>query len=176
MIVLAVTGGIGSGKSTVSSALRDHGAVVADSDRLAREVVAPGSPGLAALEAAFGPPMLTGDGALDRAAVVFADPAARRRLEQITHPLVRGRFEQIRRAAPDDAIVVNDIPLLTTLDVAATFHLVIGVRADAEVRVARLVGRGLTEADARARIAAQLTDEQRSPLCDVMLDNDGGPD
>jgi dephospho-CoA kinase len=179
MIVLAVTGGIGSGKSTVSSALRDHGAVVADSDRLAREVVAPGSPGLAAIEAAFGPSMLTGDGALDRAAlaaVVFADPAARRRLEQITHPLVRGRFEQIRRAAPDDAIVVNDIPLLTTLDVAATFHLVIGVRADAEVRVARLVGRGLTEADARARIAAQLTDEQRSPLCDVMLDNDGGPD
>ncbi len=178
MIVLAVTGGIGSGKSTVSAVLNQRGAVVADSDRLAREVVAPGSPGLAAVEAAFGPSMLTGDGALDRAAlaaVVFADPAARRTLEGITHPLVRERFERIRRSAPDDAIVVNDIPLLTSLDVAATFHLVVGVRADAEVRVARLVGRGLTEADARARIAAQLTDEQRAPLCDVMLDNDGDP-
>lgn len=176
MIVIAVTGGIGSGKSTVSSALRDRGAVVADSDVLAREVVAPGTPGLAAIAATFGPSVLTPDGALDRAglaAVVFADPAARRQLEQITHPAVRGRFAEIRRAAPADAIVVNDIPLLTTLDVAASFHLVIGVRADAEVRVARLVGRGLTEADARARIAAQLTDEQRAPLCDVLLTNDG---
>ena len=176
MIVIAVTGGIGSGKSTVSSALRDRGAVVADSDVLAREVVAPGTPGLAAIAAAFGPTVLAADGALDRAAlaaVVFADPAARKRLEQITHPLVRGRFEDIRRAAPADAIVVNDIPLLTTLDVAASFHLVIGVCADAEVRVARLVGRGLAEADARARIGAQLTDAQRAPLCDVMLTNDG---
>lgn len=176
MIVIAVTGGIGSGKSTVSSALRDRGAVVADSDVLAREVVAPGTPGLAAIAATFGPSVLTPDGALDRAglaAVVFADPAARRQLEQITHPAVRGRFAEIRRAAPADAIVVNDIPLLTTLDVAASFHLVIGVRADAEVRVARLVGRGLAEADARARIAAQLTDEQRAPLCDVLLTNDG---
>jgi dephospho-CoA kinase len=176
MIVIAVTGGIGSGKSTVSSVLGERGAVVADSDQLAREVVAPGTVGLAAIEAAFGPSVLTADGALDRAAlaaVVFADPAARRRLEQITHPLVRGRFDQIRRAAPPDAIVVNDIPLLTTLGVAASFHLVIGVRADAEVRVARLIDRGLTEADARARIGAQLTDEQRAPLCDVVLANDG---
>lgn len=174
MIAIAVTGGIGSGKSTVSSVLHEHGAVVADSDRLAREVVAPGTPGLAAIGAAFGPAMVTADGALDRAALaalVFADPAARKRLEGITHPLIRGRFDEIRRAAPDDAIVVNDIPLLTTLAAAATFHLVIGVRADAEVRVARLVGRGLAEADARARIDAQLTDEQRAPLCDVMLTN-----
>lgn len=176
MIVVAVTGGIGSGKSTVSSVLREHGAVVADSDQLAREVVAPGTPGLAAIGAVFGPSMLTGEGALDRAAlaaVVFADPAARRQLEQITHPLVRDRFEEIRRSAPADAIVVNDIPLLTTLAVAATFHLVIGVRADPEVRVTRLVRRGLTDADARARIAAQLTDDQRAVLCDVVLANDG---
>ena len=176
MIVLAVTGGIGSGKSTVSSVLREHGAVVADSDQLAREVVAPGSPGLAAIAESFGPSMLTADGALDRAALaglVFADPDARRRLEAITHPLVRGRFEQIRSAAPDDAIVVNDIPLLTTLAVAAGFHLVVGVRADPEVRVARLVQRGLAEADARARIAAQISDEQRAPLCDVVLVNHG---
>lgn len=176
MITVAVTGGIGSGKSTVSTVLREHGAVVVDSDRLAREVVAPDSPGLAAIGAAFGPSMLTAEGALDRAelaAVVFADPAARKRLEEITHPLVRGRFDEIRRTAADDAIVVNDIPLLTTLAAAASFHLVIGVRADAEVRVNRLVARGLSGSDARARIAAQLTDEQRAPLCDVMLSNDG---
>ncbi len=179
MLTTAVTGGIGSGKSTVSAVLRDLGAVVADSDRLAREVVAPGTAGLAAIVGAFGPTVLTPDGALDRpalAAVVFADPAARRTLEAITHPRVRARFEQIRAAAPADAIVVNDIPLLVDLAVAATFHLVVGVRADQERRVGRLVGRGLTEADARARIAAQLTDDQRAPLCDVVLDNDGAPD
>ncbi len=178
MIAIAVTGGIGSGKSTVSAVLREHGAVVADSDRLAREVVAPGSPGLLAVSRVFGPTILTAEGALDRAAlaaVVFADPSARQRLEGITHPLVRGRFDEIRRAAPADAIVVNDIPLLTTLPVAASFHLVIGVRADTEVRVARLIGRGLSEPDARARIAAQITDEQRAPLCDVVLDNNGAP-
>lgn len=176
MITVAVTGGIGSGKSTVSTVLREHGAVVVDSDQLAREVVAPGSPGLAAIADAFGPAVLTAEGALDRAAlaaVVFADPAARRQLEQITHPRVRGRFEQIRAAAPAEAIVVNDIPLLTTLAQAASFHLVIGVRADVEVRVERLVGRGLAESDARARIAAQLSDEQRAPLCDVVLANHG---
>lgn len=176
MITVAVTGGIGSGKSTVSTVLREHGAVVVDSDQLAREVVAPGSPGLAAIADAFGPAVLTAEGALDRAAlaaVVFADPAARRQLEQITHPRVRGRFEQIRAAAPAEAIVVNDIPLLTTLAQAASFHLVIGVRADVEVRVERLIGRGLAESDARARIAAQLSDEQRAPLCDVVLANHG---
>lgn len=102
MIAIAVTGGIGSGKSTVSAVLREHGAVVADSDRLAREVVAPGSPGLLAVSRVFGPTILTAEGALDRAAlaaVVFADPSARQRLEGITHPLVRGRFDEIRRAA-----------------------------------------------------------------------------
>src|SRR6478752_8564586 len=176
MITVAVTGGIGSGKSTVSAVLRERGAVVADSDQLAREVVAPGSPGLRAIAAAFGPSMLTAEGALNRAAlaaVVFADPAARKRLEEITHPLVRGRFEEIRRGAGEDAIVVNDIPLLTTLAVSASFHLVIGVRADSELRVARLVRRGLTEQDARARIAAQVTDAERDPLCDVVLANHG---
>src|SRR6478609_12159270 len=124
MITVAVTGGIGSGKSTVSAVLRERGAVVADSDQLAREVVAPGSPGLRAIAAAFGPSMLTAEGVLDRAAlaaVVFADPAARKRLEEITHPLVRGRFEEIRRGAGEDAIVVNDIPLLTTLAVWRRF-------------------------------------------------------
>lgn len=176
MITVAVTGGIGSGKSTVSAVLREQGAVVVDSDQLARRVVAPGTPGLAAISEAFGPSVIGPDGALDRAAlaaVVFADPAARAVLEGITHPLVRAGFDHARRQAPADAVVVNDIPLLTSLTVSAGFHLVIGVRADAEQRVTRLVDRGLTEKDARARMAVQLTDEQRAPLCDVQLVNDG---
>jgi len=179
MITVAVTGGIGSGKSTVSAALREHGAVVVDSDTLAREVVAPGTPGLAAVVEAFGADMIGDDAALDRAAlarVVFADPVARARLEGITHPLVRARFAQLRGQAPADSVVVNDIPILTALAVAAGFQLVIGVRADPADRVARLVGRGLTEQDARARIAAQIGDEERAALCDVVLDNHGSRD
>src|SRR5664279_1410838 len=166
MLTVAVTGGIGSGKSTVSTALAELGAIVVDSDVLAREVVAPGTPGLAAIAAAFGADLIGADGALDRAGlagIVFADPAARARLEGITHPLVRARAAQIQREAPVDAVVVNDIPILTTLAVAATFHLVVGVRAAEDVRVARLVGRGLAEPDARSRIASQITDDDLAP-------------
>jgi len=176
MLTVAVTGGIGSGKSTVSTALAELGAIVVDSDVLAREVVAPSTPGLAAIAAAFGADLIGADGALDRAGlagIVFADPAARARLEGITHPLVRARAAQIQREAPVDAVVVNDIPILTTLTVAATFHLVVGVRAGEDVRVERLVGRGLAEPDARSRIASQITDNERAELCDVLLDNNG---
>ncbi len=179
MITIAVTGGIGSGKSTVAAELRDLGAVVIDSDVLAREVVAPGSAGLAAVAAEFGSEVIAADGSVNRAAlaaVVFSDHGARARLEAITHPLVRAGFAQLRDAAPPDAVVVNDIPLLTTPAAAAAFHLVVGVRADPEVRVQRLVARGLTERDARARMAAQLSDDERAELCDVMLVNHGGRD
>lgn len=176
MLRVAVTGGIGSGKSTVSARLAERGAVVVDSDRLAREVVAAGSPGLAAVVDRFGPTMLAADGSLNRpalAAVVFSDPAARRDLEAITHPRVRARFDELAAAAPADAVVVNDLPLLTALSVAATFHLVVGVGADAELRIQRLIGRGLAEADARARLAAQIDDAARRPLTDVWIDNGG---
>ncbi|MGS0688746.1 dephospho-CoA kinase [Nakamurella sp. GG22] len=176
MITIAVTGGIGSGKSTVAAELRDLGAVVIDSDVLAKEVVAPGSAGLAAVAAEFGSGVVAADGSLDRAAlaaVVFSDHGARARLEGITHPLVRARFAQLRDAAATDAVVVNDIPLLTTPAAAAAFHLVVGVRADPELRVQRLVARGLTERDARARMDAQLSDDERAALCDVMLLNHG---
>ena len=176
MITVAVTGGIGSGKSTVSAALRDRGAVVVDSDQLAREVVAPGTPGLAAIAERFGIEMIDADGSLDRAAlaaVVFTDPAARTALEGITHPLVRAGFVAVRESARDDAVVVNDIPLLTTLPAAAGFHLVVGVQADPELRIERLMSRGLAEVDARARMAAQLSDAERAPLCDVVLTNHG---
>jgi dephospho-CoA kinase len=176
VLLVAVTGGIGAGKSTVSRRLGELGAVVVDSDVLAREVVAPGTPGLHEVVAAFGDGIVTADGALDRAAlagVVFADPAARRRLEAIVHPRVRAAFAAAAASAAPDAVVVNDIPLLVELRTVAEFHLVLGVTADPEARVVRLQQRGLTEADARARITAQIDDARRRPLCDAWLANDG---
>ena len=175
---IGLTGGIGSGKSTVSALLAERGAVVVDADRLAREVVEPGTPGLAAVVAAFGDSVLTQDGALDRpalAAVVFTDPAARARLDGIVHPLVRARAVELIGALPDDAVVVQDIPLLVETGQASAFDLVLVVEADPEARVARLVQRGLSEDDARARISAQASDEQRRAVADVVLDNSGTP-
>lgn len=173
-ITVAVTGGIGAGKSTVAGLLAASGAVVIDSDRLAREVVGVGTPGLMAITERFGSAVIAPDGSLDRpalASVVFADPASRQALEAITHPLVRSRFTELQSAAPRGSVVVNDIPLLTTVGAAAAFHLVIGVGAPETLRVARLVGRGLTATDARARIAAQIDDGARRALCDVWIDN-----
>jgi dephospho-CoA kinase len=176
MLRIGLTGGIGSGKSTVSALLAERGAVVVDSDLIAREVVEPGTPGLAAVAEQFGAGVLAPDGSLDRpalAAVVFADPEARRRLDGIVHPLVRARAAELEAAAPPGAVVVHDVPLLVETGQAGRFDLVLVVAADVETRVARLVGRGLTEDDARARIAAQATDEQRRAVADVVLDNSG---
>jgi dephospho-CoA kinase len=173
---IGLTGGIGSGKSTVAAQLAARGAVIVDADRIAREVVAPGTPGLAAVVGAFGRELLTAEGELDRpalAAVVFADAEARRRLDSIVHPLVRQRAGELERAAPEDAVVVHDVPLLVETGHSASYDLVLVVEADREARVGRLVGRGLTEDDARARIAAQATDEQRRAVADVVLDNSG---
>ena len=179
MLRIGLTGGIGSGKSTVSALLAERGAVVVDADRIAREVVEQGSAGLAAVVDEFGPEVLTADGALDRpalAAVVFADPEARARLDGIVHPLVRRRTAELVAAAPADAVVVNDVPLLVETGQAGSYDLVLVVEADPEIRVARLVQRGLTEEDARARITAQATDEQRRAVADVVLDNSGPPE
>ena len=179
MLRIGLTGGIGSGKSTVAGLLAARGAQVVDADRIAREVVEPGTPGLAAVVAAFGRGVLTPDGALDRpalAAVVFADPDARRRLDGIVHPLVRARAAEAVTALPDDAVVVQDIPLLVETGQAGSYDLVLVVEADLATRVRRLVGRGLSEEDARARIAAQATDEQRRAVADVVLRNDGTPE
>ena len=176
MLTIGLTGGIGSGKSTVSTLLIARGAVLVDADRIAREVVERGTPGLAAVVDAFGEGVLGRDGALDRpalAAVVFADPAARARLDGIVHPLVRARAAELAAAAPPDAVVVHDVPLLVETGQAARHDLVLVVEADLETRVARLVERGLPEADARARIAAQATDEQRRAVADVVVDNSG---
>jgi dephospho-CoA kinase len=182
MLRIGLTGGIGAGKSTVSAALAGHGAVVVDADRIAREVVEPGTPGLDAVVAAFGAQVLTAEGVLDRpalAAVVFADPDARRRLDGIVHPLVRrraGELELAAREADEDAVVVHDVPLLVETGQAASYDLVLVVEAAPDVRVPRLVARGLTADDARARMAAQATDEQRRAVADVVLRNDGTPD
>jgi dephospho-CoA kinase len=176
---IGLTGGIGSGKSTVSELLAARGAVIVDADRIAREVVEPGTPGLAAVVEAFGEQVLAADGSLDRpalAAVVFSDPAARARLDAIVHPLVRRRSAELVAAAPAGAVVVNDVPLLVETGQAASFDVVLVVEADPETRVARLVQRGLTEDDARARIASQATDEQRRAVADVVLDNSGTPE
>jgi len=173
---IGLTGGIGSGKSTVARLLAARGARIVDADRIAREVVEPGTPGLEAVVAAFGPGVLTAEGALDRpalAAVVFADPEARRRLDGIVHPLVRARAAELVAAAPPDAVVVQDVPLLVETGQAGSYDLVLVVQADLDTRVRRLVGRGVSEEDARARIAAQATDEQRRAVADVVLDNSG---
>ena len=176
MLRIGLTGGIGSGKSTVAGLLAARGARIVDADRIAREVVEPGTPGLEAVVAAFGQEVLTPGGALDRpalAAVVFADPDARRRLDGIVHPLVRARATELVAAAPPDAVVVQDVPLLVETGQAGSYDLVLVVEADLDTRVRRLVGRGLAEDDARARIAAQASDEQRRAVADVVLDNSG---
>ncbi|MGM0721426.1 MAG: dephospho-CoA kinase [Actinomycetota bacterium] len=180
MLRTGLTGGIGAGKSTVATRLVERGAVLVDSDVIAREVVEPGTAGLAAIVEAFGRDVLGADGRLDRpalAAVVFSDAGARRTLDGIVHPLVRARSDEIVAAAPADAIVVQDIPLLVEGGMAPTFPLVVVVGVDAEERVRRLVSaRGMSEQDARARIAAQAGDEQRRAVADVWLDNSGEPD
>ena len=177
MLQVGLTGGIGSGKSTVARRLVERGAQLIDADVLAREVVAPGSAGLAAVVDAFGDGVLGRDGALDRpalAAIVFADPAAREQLGAITHPLVRARSAELLAAAAPDAVVVQDIPLLVEGGMSPLFPLVVVVHADPEVRVARLVGRrGMPEDDARARIAVQADDAARRAAADVWLDNGG---
>lgn len=172
---VGLTGGIGAGKSEVAGLLVARGAVLVDSDVLAREVVAPGTPGIAAVAAEFGADVVGADG-LDRARlaqIVFADPAARGRLEAIVHPLVRARAAELIAAAPADAVVVNDVPLLVETGLTPTYHLVLVVVADPAVRRERLVARGMTAEAADARIAAQATDAQRAAAADVLLDNSG---
>ena len=177
MLRVGLTGGIGAGKSTVAQRLRELGAIVIDADRLAREVVAVGSTGLAAIRERFGDAVIAADGSLDRGAlgeVVFADARARKDLESITHPLIGARTRSLVESAAPGAIVVHDVPLLVEKGMSASYHLTVVVGADEAVRMARLTGgRGLTESDARARVAAQATDPQRRAVADVWLDNNG---
>lgn len=177
MLLVGLTGGIGAGKSTVSRELAARGAVVIDADQLAREVVAPGTPGLAAIVEAFGPDVLTAEGSLDRAAlgsIVFAADDARTALNAIVHPAVAARFEEEVAAAPADAIVVHDVPLLVENDLGPGYHVVIVAHAPREVRLERLLrDRGMSAEEAGARMAAQADDAARRAAADVWIDNSG---
>ncbi|HEX2363107.1 MAG TPA: dephospho-CoA kinase [Jiangellaceae bacterium] len=180
MLRVGLTGGIGSGKSTVARRLVARGAVLIDADVIAREVVGPGTIGLQAVLGEFGADLLAADGSLDRAAlaqVVFADTSRRQTLNSIVHPLVAARRSQLVGAAAPDAIVVEDIPLLVENDLGAAFHLVVVVSAPAEQRVSRLVAeRRMTADDVWARVRAQVDDHARRAAADVWLDNSGPPD
>lgn len=178
MVSVALTGGIGSGKSTVAGMLVARGAVLIDADAIAREVVEPGQPTLAALVERFGAGILDGDGRLDRpalAAVAFADDASRADLDGITHPAINAEFVRRLQAAPDDAIVVCDVPLLAESVQARArgYPFVIVVEAPEAVRLARLEARGVPRADAARRIAAQASDEERRALATHVIDNRG---
>jgi dephospho-CoA kinase len=174
---VGLTGGVASGKSTVAAMLVELGAVLIDGDALAREVVARGTPGLDQVVAEFGPEILTPEGDLDRPAlgrIVFADEAARRRLEAITHPLIFERYAALEAAAPEGALVVHDIPLLAESGRADTFDEVLVVDAPVELQVERMVrDRGWTREEAEARIAAQATREQRLAIATYVIDNTG---
>jgi dephospho-CoA kinase len=174
---VGLTGGVASGKSTVSAILAELGAVVIDADALAREVVARGTPGLDAVVAEFGPDVLTPEGDLDRPAMgrlVFADDAARKRLEAIIHPLVIERMAEIEATAGEDDVVVHDIPLLAEGGRADTFDAVVVVDAPRDLQVERMLGdRGWTREDAESRIAAQATREERRAIATHVIDNNG---
>lgn len=177
MLRVGLTGGIGSGKSTVAGRLAARGATVIDSDRIAREVVAVGTEGLAAVADTFGDGVLASDGSLDRAAlaaIVFNDEAQRAKLNAIVHPLIGARTARLLADAAADAVVVHDVPLLVENGLAPVYHLVIVVDTPVEERVRRLVeSRGMAEQDVRARIATQATSDARRAAADVWLDNSG---
>jgi dephospho-CoA kinase len=173
---IGLTGGIGAGKSTVSATFAECGGIIVDGDVIAREVVEPGTEGLAQLVEAFGEDILLPDGALNRpalAAKAFVDDEKRATLNGIVHPQVARRRQEILDAVHDDAVVVEDIPLLVETGMAPLFPLVVVVTADEETRVERLIKRGMDESDARARIKAQAPEEQRRAIADVLLDNSG---
>jgi dephospho-CoA kinase len=174
---VGLTGGIASGKSTVSRMLADLGAVIIDSDLIAREVVEPGTDGLKEVVAAFGEEILTEDGALDRpqvGAIVFADPEKRKVLEGIIHPRVFMRAIEIDKAAGEHAVIVNDIPLLAETNQADRFDAVIVVDVPAELQVERMVrDRGMSVEEAESRIAAQATREERLAIATYVIENTG---
>ncbi|MFJ8076022.1 dephospho-CoA kinase [Streptomyces sp. NPDC096176] len=177
MLTVGLTGGIGAGKSEVSRLLVSYGAVLIDADRIAREVVEPGTPGLAAVVDAFGPEILRADGTLDRpglGAIVFADAERLATLNAIVHPLVGARSRELEGAAGPDDVVVHDVPLLTENKLESLYDVVVVVDASPQTRLDRLVRlRGMSEQEARSRMAAQATREQRRAIADLVIDNDG---
>ena len=176
---VGLTGGIASGKSAVADALAGHGAILIDSDVLAREVVEPGTPGLAAIVERFGAGVLAADGALDRAElgqIIFGDDAARADLNQIIHPAVRARRAEIFETAPAGAVVVAVIPLLVETGIADQFDQVVVVDLPEELQLERLMGRnGYDRDEALARVRAQASRAERLAVADHVIDNSGTP-
>lgn len=177
MLMVGLTGGIGAGKSTVTAVLAEAGAVIIDADVIARQVVEPGTPGLAMLVAEFGDDIVGENGELDRAALAaraFVDAERTAALNAITHPLIGERTAELFGSAPQDGIVVHDMPLLVEGAMTPGYHLVIVVDTPAATRLERLVvQRGMPEDDARARMSRQATDEERRAVADVLIDNSG---
>ncbi|MFG1810125.1 dephospho-CoA kinase [Streptomyces sp. NPDC049040] len=177
MLTVGLTGGIGAGKSEVARLLASYGAILVDSDRIAREVVEPGTEGLAAVVAEFGAGVLAADGSLDRpklGAIVFADEGRRKALNAIVHPLVGARSAEVQRSAGPGDIVLHDVPLLAENGLAPHYDVVVVVDADSGTRLDRLVGlRGMTPDEARSRMAAQASREERLAVADLVIDNDG---
>ena len=175
MLRVGLTGGIGTGKSEVSRRLAGYGAVVIDADAVAREVVEPGTEGLAEVVEAFGPVVLGSDGRLDRpklGEVVFADPQRRSRLNAIIHPLVGARMAELEREAGSASIVVHDVPLIAEGGRAGAYDMVVVVDAPPRIQVERLVrNRGMTRDQAKARMGAQASREQRLAIADIVIDN-----
>jgi dephospho-CoA kinase len=175
VLKVAVTGGIGSGKSSVGEILQELGAVIIDSDELARTVIERGSPGYDQVLTAFGDEILTA-GEIDRAklaGLVFTEPELRKKLEGIVHPLVREAAEGIMRSIPAESVVVNEIPLLFETDGAKRFDFVIAVQAPIELRIERLTQRGMKQYEIEKRLAAQASDEQRASIAHAVVVNDG---
>lgn len=180
MPLIALTGGIASGKSTIARRMQEHGAIIVDADQIVRDVQAPGSPVLAEIAKAFGDEMIAADGALDRATLgarVFGDPAALAQLNSIVHPAVRHeskrRFEEAL-SADSETIVVYDVPLLVETRADDPWDLIVVADAPASVREDRMVRlRGMTPEEARKRIAAQVSDEQRRSIADIVIDTSG---
>ncbi|WEB43164.1 dephospho-CoA kinase [Streptomyces yunnanensis] len=177
MVKVGLTGGIGAGKSEVSRLLASYGAVIVDADKIAREVVEPGTPGLAAVVEEFGAEVLAADGTLDRpklGALVFSDQEKLKALNAIVHPLVGTRSAELEASAGPDAVVVHDVPLLTENGLAPLYDLVVVVDATPQTQLDRLVRlRGMAEDEVRRRMAAQATREERLAIADLVIDNDG---
>ncbi|MDT0303421.1 dephospho-CoA kinase [Streptomonospora wellingtoniae] len=179
MLRVGLTGGIGSGKSAVAERLARHGALVVDADRIAREVVEPGTSGLEEIVAEFGADVLTEDGRLDRprlGEIVFSDSAKLARLNAIVHPRVGRRTEELMAGASSDAVVVYDVPLLVENDLGGLYDVVVVVDVPEQEQVARVArDRGMDEEQVRARIRAQAARERRRAAADVVIDNSGTP-